>query len=257
MGDSIGHQFSQGFEAAALGRGHEWKRKVHMRYNNGKKQFDCLATSAPIRGGGATGFWRYTKLLERSRWAKIMPCFSMERKWGENFLHMLLDYEYSELPADVPNQQKHTISGFDAVVVRLPHGWMKVHELTKERIKEAVIFCQEMLGARVVVFTTVGLDNNAITSEQWEGVTKVNEHLHDVARNWKPPRDGEAGVEWVLVQEFSNFTSTLLHENGKYIGEKEMLQILAFVSYGFVSRTCYQSPKAMMLARMISSSNGW
>ena len=82
MGDSLGHQFSQGFEAAVLGAGYENKRQVFMKYNVGSKQFDCLVASGPIRGGGVTAFWRYTKLLERSRWVPIAPCYSMERKWG-------------------------------------------------------------------------------------------------------------------------------------------------------------------------------
>mmetsp|Transcript_10115 Transcript_10115/g.18239 ORF Transcript_10115/g.18239 Transcript_10115/m.18239 type:complete len:473 (+) Transcript_10115:58-1476(+) len=217
MGDSLAHQFSQGFEAAVLGNGHENKRKVHSKYNVGSKQFDCLVTSAPIRGGGVTAFWRYTKLLERSRWAKIAPCYVMERLWGENFLHTLLDYKYSD-PAPEASQRERSVSGFDAVVVRLPHGWMKGEEITKERINEVVIFCSEMLGARAVVFSTVGLDNNAITSDLWAGVEKINEIVHDVARSWEPPSDGEDGVKWILVQEFSNFTSAMLRENGKHIG---------------------------------------
>mmetsp|Transcript_22105 Transcript_22105/g.48087 ORF Transcript_22105/g.48087 Transcript_22105/m.48087 type:complete len:475 (+) Transcript_22105:274-1698(+) len=217
MGDSLGHQFSQGFEAAALGKGYEDKRKVHFKYHVGSKQFDCLVSSAPIRGGGVTAFWRYTKLLERSRRVPRMPCHIIERKWGENFLRTLLDFQYSD-PTPGASQQGYSVSGFDAVVVRLPHGWMKAEELTKERIEEVVIFCEEMLGARAVIFTTVGLDNNAITSELWDKVTKINEIIHDVARSWEPPSDGEDGVRWILVQEFSNFTSQILYENGKHLG---------------------------------------
>ena len=219
MGDSLGHQFSQGFEAAVLGAGYENKRQVFMKYNVGSKQFDCLVASGPIRGGGVTAFWRYTKLLQRSRWVPIAPCYSMERKWGENFLHTLLDFKYSDpAAASGASEEQYTVNGFDAAVVRIPHGWMKAEELTKERIKEVVIFCQELTGARVVILTTVGLDNNAISSEQWEGVVKVNELIHEVAQSWEPPKDGQDGVQYVLVQEFSNFTSQILYENGKHIG---------------------------------------
>ncbi|KAL7532351.1 hypothetical protein ACHAXR_004578 [Thalassiosira sp. AJA248-18] len=216
MGDSLAHQFSQGFEAAVLGKGQEGKRHVHSKYNIGSKQFDCLVTSAPIRGGGATAFWRYTKLLERKRWKRIHPCYVMERNWGHNFVHNLLDYKYTD-PAPEASNKQLSISGFDAVVIRLPHGWMKAEELTYERIKEVVIFCQELLGARAVIFSTVGLDNNAVTPEMWAGVIKINEIIHDVAKSWEPPSDGD-GVQWILVQEFSNFTSSILHENGKFIG---------------------------------------
>mmetsp|Transcript_37845 Transcript_37845/g.81694 ORF Transcript_37845/g.81694 Transcript_37845/m.81694 type:complete len:479 (+) Transcript_37845:29-1465(+) len=217
MGDSLAHQFSQGFEASVLGKGHEEKRVVHKKYNIGRKQFDCLVTSAPVRGGGVTAFWRYTELLDRSRWARIMPCYTQERKWGQNFVHTLLDYKYPD-PAPEAGRHVRTVSGFDAAVVRLPHGWMKAAQLTRERINEVVIFCGKMLGVRTVIFTTVGLDNNAITAEMWDGVTKINEIVHDIARSWEPPSDGEDGVKWVLVQEFSNFTSAVLNENGKHIG---------------------------------------
>ena len=46
IGDSLGHQFSQGFEAAVLGKGHEDRRNVHLKYHVKGKQFDCLVTSA-------------------------------------------------------------------------------------------------------------------------------------------------------------------------------------------------------------------
>jgi len=36
MGDSLGHQFSQGFEAAVLGPGYEHIRKIFMQYTSGK-----------------------------------------------------------------------------------------------------------------------------------------------------------------------------------------------------------------------------
>ncbi|KAL9191338.1 hypothetical protein ACHAXT_001044 [Thalassiosira profunda] len=216
IGDSLGHQFSQGFEAAVLGKGHEDRRNVHLKYHVKGKQFDCLVTSAPIRGGGVSAFWRYTKLLERSRKAKIMPCYTQERKWGENFLHTLLDHQYKD--PEAKEGQPQSISGFDAVIVRIPYGWMNAEQLTKERIREAVLFCQEMLGARTVVFTTVGLSNNAGDAEVFAGVAQINQHIHEIAREWKPPEDGTDGVQWIMVQEFSNFTNAVLHENGKHLG---------------------------------------
>ena len=218
MGDSLAHQFSQGFEAAVLGRGHEDKRKVFLKYVVKGKQFDCLATSAPIRGGGVTSFWRYTQMFDRSKRKRIHPCYIMERNWGENFIYNLLDHEYAAPAAPETGEKGRTINGFDAVVIRLPHGWMKAEEITRERIEEVIHFCSEMLGARAVIITTVGLDNNAVTSDIWPGVVKINEIVHDIAREWKPPDDGEDGVQWVMVQEFSNFTSMLLHENGKHLG---------------------------------------
>ena len=86
--------------------------------------------SSPIRSGGVNVFWRYTKLLESKRRVRIMPCYVMERRWGENFLRTLLNREYSD----------YRVSGFDAVVVRLPHGWMKAEEITRERIEEVIAF---------------------------------------------------------------------------------------------------------------------
>jgi len=139
----------------------------------------------------------------------------MERKWGENYLHTLLDLKYKD-PGS--SQQQYSVNGLEAVVIRLPHGWMKAEELTKERIKEVIIFCQELIGARAVIFTTVGLDNNAITADMWKGVVKINQLIHEVANEWQPPKDGQDGVQYVLVQEFSDFTSKILHENGKHIG---------------------------------------
>jgi len=212
MGDSLGHQFCQGFEAAVLGRGHERKRTVQKSYNIGRKIFDCLASSAPVRGGGAVAFWRYTKLLQRKAWAKITPCYSNERLWGENFLMELLDHKFS----DEPEGREMTVDQFDAAVVRIPHGWMAAEEITKERLEEVVTFAQNLLGVRVVIFTTVGLDNNAIGPEQWAGVEKINEYVHDIAKNFKPT--SVDGVQWIMVQEWSRFTSQIIRENGLSMG---------------------------------------
>lgn len=214
MGDSLAHQFSQGFDAAVVPEDRDDRRKVHLKYVTGK-QFDCLVSTAPVRGGGATAFWRYTKLIERGRRAPLVPCYMFERWWGENFLQTLLNLEYDPTPET--GQRQGSVAGWDAVVLRVPHGWMKAEELTRERIHEAILFCQEVIGARVVIITTVGLDNNAITSELWEKVTKINDIIHDVAMSWEP-LSGDNGVKFVLVQEFSNFTSQILHENGRHLG---------------------------------------
>jgi len=212
MGDSLGHQFCQGFEAAVLGRGHEHKRTVHKKYNVGRKVFDCLVSSAPVRGGGAVAFWRYTKMLQRKTWAKITPCYSNERLWGENFLMEILDHKF----ADEPEGREITVNQFDAAIVRIPHGWMTAEEITKERLVEVVTFAQNLLGVRVVVFTTVGLDNNAIGAEEWAGIEKINEYVHEIASNFKPT--SVDGVQWIMVQEWSRFTSAILRENGLSMG---------------------------------------
>ena len=213
MGDSLGHQFCQGFEAAVLGKGHELKRTVQKKYNIGRKVFDCLVSSAPVRGGGAVAFWRYTKLLQRKTWAKITPCYSNERLWGENFLMELLDHKYSDEPAGL---SEITVNQFDAAIVRIPHGWMTAEEITKERLEEVITFAQNLLGVRVVIFTTVGLDNNAIGAEQWSRVEKINEYVHEIASNFKPT--SVDGVQWIMVQEWSRFTSAILRENGLSMG---------------------------------------
>ena len=112
MGDSLAHQFSQGFDAAVVPEDRDDRRKVHLKYVTGK-QFDCLVSTAPVRGGGVTAFWRYTKLTERGRRAPLVPCYMFERWWGENFLQTLLNLEYDPTPET--GQRQGSVAGWDAV----------------------------------------------------------------------------------------------------------------------------------------------
>lgn len=215
MGDSLGHQFSQGFDAAVLEEGHESRRNVMLKYQIKRKIFDCLTISAPTRGGGVSAFWRFTKLLQRGKGRKSMACSAIETGWGQNFALRLLDYQYSDDSA--PNSA-NIVSGFDAAILRIPHGWMKAEEITRERLVEAINFCNEVLGVRTVVITTIAINNNAMKTGEWDEVTKTNVMIQNIQDNWKQPNDGEDGVEWVLLQQFSSFTLELIKANAEYIG---------------------------------------
>ena len=53
---------------------------------------------------------------------------AIETGWGQNFALRLLDYQYSDDSA--PNSA-NIVSGFDAAILRIPHGWMKAEEITR------------------------------------------------------------------------------------------------------------------------------
>lgn len=49
-----------------------------------------------------------------------------------------------------------TIGSYDTVVFRVMHGWMKIEEITHERLVEAVELAHELLGAETVVLMVGG-----------------------------------------------------------------------------------------------------
>ena len=64
------------------------------------------------------------------------------------------------------------------------HGWMTVEQITRERVVKAASMTRSVLGAQTIVFITASFTNNVLTKETYEGVSKVNEMIHDVANKW-------------------------------------------------------------------------
>ena len=112
---------------------------------------------------------------------------------------------------------------FDAVIMRIPHGWMSISDITRERLVEAIKLAHENLGVTTVIITTLPLNNNVLDENDWRGIHGINDMIRDVARTWPSPsplasQSAKRGVEWVLVQEFGEFTNQILWKNAQHLG---------------------------------------
>lgn len=72
--------------------------------------------------------------------------------WSDKEPNLLLA-NYDKTKADINDQ---TIGSYDTVVFRVMHGWMKIDEITHERLVEAVELAHELLGAETVVLMVGG-----------------------------------------------------------------------------------------------------
>eukprot|EP00581_Thalassiosira_minuscula_P001575 CAMPEP_0183734918 /NCGR_PEP_ID=MMETSP0737-20130205/45159_1 /TAXON_ID=385413 /ORGANISM="Thalassiosira miniscula, Strain CCMP1093" /LENGTH=582 /DNA_ID=CAMNT_0025968537 /DNA_START=140 /DNA_END=1888 /DNA_ORIENTATION=+ len=229
IGDSISEQFAAAFDAAVLGPGYEGNRlaQTYINGHGGINTHTCLSVAAPVRGGGVSSFWRIAALISMSTWAGEYICEHKSRTWNEGAAQTILDHQYSDSkelakrkfpPAKGINKTSglpNTVGAFDVIVLRLNHGWLTIAELTKERIVEAINLSKMNLGARTIIISTLPLNNNVLAPSDWEGVAKINQMVRDIARNWVPKEPGSA--EWVLVQEFGNFTNQVLRMNAEHI----------------------------------------
>lgn len=235
IGDSLGQQFVQGFDASVLGVGYETNRNVLAEYfyEGGIWSHNCLSVAAPIRGGGISSYWRVTDLMSTSNYAKEGRCAKEELQlkqrvgWSMEQSIALVDHVYSDSTNIIDEEEggdnkqqditTFPVGTFDCVVMRIPHGWMDIADITKERIIEAINLAHDNLGVQTVIITTLPLNNNVLDAFDWKGIFNINEMVRDIARTWTA-KPGGKGVQYILVQEFGNLTNQILWRNARHLG---------------------------------------
>jgi len=246
VGDSLSQQFVQGFDATLLGSTYEYNRNVLAEYFYEGKVYshNCLSVAAPIRGGGVSSYWRITDLLSNTNRRKEARCAKEELQlkqrigWSNTQSIQLVDYRYTldldesvvkeildtRVPQPMPKPIELSVGSYDVAVLRITHGWMDIVDITRERIIEAINLSYDNLGVDTVVITTLPLNNNVLTAEDWDGIYKINVIIRDVAMNWESIRHSSSsekkkrGVKYILVQEFGQFTNEILWKSAQHLG---------------------------------------
>ena len=242
LGDSLAEQFSQSYDASLLGKGYEQNRLART-YRNGANYsnvHNCLSVSAPIRGGGITAFWRIVTLMSLSTHSDNYVCEHYWKSWSSSQALDLIQHRYvdpdkegndgttmkqdhnnqaSEIEwnttFDKTNLHLSSVDSFDAIVMRIPHGWLTLEQITRERIIEAITLSNEHVGAQTIIISTLPLNNNVVTTSDWQKVTEINHMLRNIARTWNHSEPGK--VKYILIQEFGNFTNQILRMNAEHI----------------------------------------
>eukprot|EP00571_Detonula_confervacea_P009733 CAMPEP_0172322886 /NCGR_PEP_ID=MMETSP1058-20130122/47199_1 /TAXON_ID=83371 /ORGANISM="Detonula confervacea, Strain CCMP 353" /LENGTH=295 /DNA_ID=CAMNT_0013038749 /DNA_START=254 /DNA_END=1138 /DNA_ORIENTATION=- len=210
VGDSVAGQFAQTFDTSVLGPDNNKARSIKGQFhgNNGNEAHICLTSSAPIRGGGVSAYWRFTNMMNEHNKFGNGACGSGDMKrWGTDQVVSLLDHQYTD-PGD--DTKSVSVGKFDAAVLRLPFGWMKVPAMTEQRIIEEVKILGQYLGVETVIISTLSFNNNVRSIPTWKDVIKANQMIRDLAENWKPPAPGSGGVRQILVNEFGDFTNQII-----------------------------------------------
>lgn len=159
IGDSVMVQLGQAFDEIVGGNLHT-RRVLWEAIKGNEDHEDGGTVVAPTRGGGVSAMWRMTGLLSKSQKGKP-PANNKGGGWSDNDINAYLSYSYPSLIIDDQDgqqkqqQQNSTIIGnFDVVIFRVMHGWMALHEITHERLVEAVELSHELLGTTTVVSLT-------------------------------------------------------------------------------------------------------
>ena len=246
VGDSLSQQFVQAFDATLLEKSYDYNRHVLAEYFYEGKIYshNCLSVAAPIRGGGVSSYWRITDLLSQINRRKEAQCAKEELQlkqrigWSNIQSIQLVEHRYTldldesvvkeildtRVPQPMPKPLELTVGRYDVAVLRIPHGWIDIVDITRDRIIEAINLSHDNLGVDTVVITTLPLNNNVLTSDDWEGIYKINVIIRDVAMNWESIRHSSSsekkkrGVKYVLVQEFGQFTNEILWKSAQNLG---------------------------------------
>jgi hypothetical protein len=211
MGDSVSIQYSQGFEEAA---GALHAHRGVIRYSWGLHE--GLHVSAPVRGGGVVAGWRMTGLLSRQGEYKPLPN-SGKGGWVRNDVRNLTAHTYN-VTNDQGEEESKAVGSFDAMVIRIPHGWMSLHQISIEALNETVHLAHELFGVSSIVFISLPFVNNVVTMDDLRLLNKKNTLIRDFVRNWEESGGAESGVEHLLLLEFGDFADSLMEWNARLMG---------------------------------------
>lgn len=145
--------------------------------------------------------WRITDLMRRNRENKPLP-----NRHGGGWKR-----------EDVDKLLNHTIRGeaigsFDLAVIRIPHGWISLDNITEPKLSESVSLVQELFGVRNVIFLSLPFVSKAMTVKDLRALHKTNEMLKAFARK------KHFAVDNILVLDFGRLGDTLTAWNGRLLG---------------------------------------
>jgi hypothetical protein len=211
MGDSVSIQYSQGFEEAA-GALHE--HRAVLRYSWGTHE--GLHVSAPVRGGGVVAGWRLTGLLSRGRENKPLPN-SSGGGWVRKDVHNLTTHTYN-VTNDQGEEESKAVGSFDAMVIRIPHGWMSLNQISIQALNETVHLAHELFGVSSIVFISLPFVNYVVTMDDLHLLNEKNTLIRDFVRNWEKSASAGSGVEHLLLLDFGDFADSLMEWNARLMG---------------------------------------
>jgi hypothetical protein len=215
MGDSVSMQCSQGFEEAA-GALHAHRSVLRYMW----ERHECLTVSAPVKGGGVVAGWRLTGLLNRRKENKPLPN-SGGGGWVREDVHNLTAHTYNATSNDQgeeESEESKAVGSFDVMVIRIPHGWMTLNQISERALKQTVNLAHKLFGVSSIVFMSLPFVNNVQTMENLRLLNETNALIRDFVRKWEKSGDAGSGVKHLLLLEFGDFVDSLMEWNSRLMG---------------------------------------
>lgn len=227
VGDSVAIQFHELLEEAlqpsiSILNENERKNanKYHLVYQNAWGDHESVSVSAPTEGGGVLAALRMTGLLLNSGKNGKPPNEIPNGKtgaggWLPEHIQQILNHTYYTDTITAPGKTTPTtVESFDVMLFRIPHGWLPLNLITRERIEESLILAQKLFGTKTTIIQTLFLNNNVKTMEDMIEMNNKNEMIRDlVETSWK-----NNSLPNLLLMDFGLFTDKLTSLNAKLAG---------------------------------------
>jgi hypothetical protein len=219
VGDSIAIQLSQVVDEA-IGT-HE---RINLRNHlvGGRQRQECAHVSQSGGDGNVVvAGMRLRNLLRNSTRERSETPQSSEF-WNPAVINELLQYEVDtprEPSLQQATNQKQPIGTFDAMVQRIPHGWISLQDITYDSLRENAMLAAEWFGIETLVLINLPLINNVVDYEGKEGyltLLQKRQLIRNFAAAWKPPQG--IRLQHVLVLELGDLVDDLLEWNAQIMG---------------------------------------
>jgi len=121
---------------------------------------------------------------------------------------------------DVINLLNHSASvkKFDAMIFVIPHGWMSLGQITKEKLIETTTRAHELFNVDTIIFTTIPFSNNIITVLDFQQMMETNEMIQRFCQEWNREKADQTGVKNLMTLEIGNLVQGLMEDNASALG---------------------------------------
>lgn len=189
-----------------------------------------MSVSAPVNGGGALAAFRMTGLLLEEGKGKPPPNKGPNQQtaaggWLPEHVRQILDHNYTTSAvgssinggngnsmASVTTTKK--IDSFDAMLFRIPHGWLPASIITRERLEASLRMAQELFGVRTIVIQSLFFNNNVKTIKDLTEMHATNQMIRKlVEASWEDPDFPD-----LLLMDFGGWTDQLTELNARLAG---------------------------------------
>jgi RES domain-containing protein len=225
LGDSVGTQFFQLLEEAM---GATWDDVTLYKFAWGAHE--SVSIAAPIQGGGVVAGFRMTGMFLKQGLGKPPPN-AKGGGWLLEHTQLLLNHTYQHAISTTTDHQQQTkatttvtksVEKFDAIIFRIPHGWLTLDEITHDTLVESLVLSNQIFGVRTIIIMTLPVNNNVKTMEELEQLHRVNSMIRDVVDHWheyiiESTTTTSTGIQHVLLMDFGKWAMDLTALNAKLL----------------------------------------
>eukprot|EP00536_Pseudo-nitzschia_multiseries_P019153 jgi/Psemu1/293770/fgenesh1_pg.3980_\ len=204
VGDSVGMQFHEVLEEALQRPEPQTEPQIveiephpyRTVYQNAWGAHESVSVAAPVHGGGALAAFRMTGLLLEEGRGKPPPNDGPDQRSGAG------------------GGFRSTIESFDAMIFRLPHGWLPASSFTRERLEASLRLAQELFGVRTVIIQSLFVNNNVKTEQELADMRATNQIIRTLVEDsWESP-----DLPDLLFMDFGGWVDQLTELNARLAG---------------------------------------